>query len=145
MEQVKQLQAQNKKLVKEQLRSEATIEWFMERVEKLQWSSGPANPTWSSPAMPLGARLPSHNRMGGHALLPLASDSTTHPMATPEGSAKPPVQTAFGGRTPGLNAATTPTPTELTPQRSASLAAPPPQKQEEDMDSEPKAGLESQQ
>ncbi len=65
--------------------------------------------------------------------------------ATPNGQFVPPTLTPMRNNTPGPRGNDTPTLPQLTPQSSASLPAPPRQDQEEDMDSEPQQGPESQQ
>ncbi len=68
-------------------------------------------------------------------------------VTTPEGQSMPPTLTPMRGNTPGLRGTDTPTLPRLTPQASASLAAPPRQEldREEDMDSESHKRPESQQ
>ncbi len=83
--------------------------------------------------------------MGGHIRLPTTSDSTLVLAATPDGQSMPPMLTPMRNITPGPRGTGTPTLPWLMPQPSTSLAAPPRQGQEEDMDSEPQKGPESQQ
>ncbi len=66
-------------------------------------------------------------------------------MATPDSRSTPPVLTPVGGLTPQPYTTATPTLPRLTPQPSASRAAPPPQDKDEDMDSEIQKGPGSQQ
>ncbi len=83
--------------------------------------------------------------MGGH--VPLSTPPGPSPVLTvmPNGQLVPPMLTPMKDATPGLHGVGTLTLLRLTPQPSASLAAPPSQDQEENMDSEPQGGPESQQ
>ncbi len=85
--------------------------------------------------------------MGGHIRLPIVSDPALLLMTTPEGRSLPPTLTPVRNYTPGPHGTDTPTLPRLTPQASASIAAPPRQEpgREEDMDSGPQPGPESQQ
>ncbi len=75
------------------------------------------------------------------------SDPSTLLATTPEGHAMPPALTPVRGNTTRPLGTDTPTLPRLTPQPSASLAVPPRPEpdQEEDMDSTPRKGPESQQ
>ncbi len=73
------------------------------------------------------------------------SDSSLMLAATPDGQSVPPTLTPMRHTTPGPHGTGTPTLPRLTPQPSASLAAPPQPDREKDMDSEPQEGPESQQ
>ncbi len=66
-------------------------------------------------------------------------------MDTPNSHSKPPVLTPVGCLPLQPSLGGTPMLPRFMPQPSASLATPPPRDQEEDMDSEPQDGLESQQ
>ncbi len=85
--------------------------------------------------------------MGGHVRSPLMSDPSALLTATPEGQAMPSALTPERSNTPRPLGTDTPTLPRLTPQTSASLAAPPRQEadREEDMDSESQQGPKSQQ
>ncbi len=91
--------------------------------------------------------LPTHQEMGGHIRRPLVSDPSILLVATPEGKAMPPALTPVRSNTPRPLGTDTPTLPRLTPQPSASLAAPPRQEpnREEEMDSKPQQGPEFQQ
>ncbi len=112
------------------------------RNAELQPMSKTATAAQSSPTTSLEVQLPSHQDMGGHVRFPTALGPNPPSMATPDSLPRPPVLTPIRGLSPGPNAVGTPTLPELTPQRSASLAALPSPGQEEDMDSEPQKGSE---
>ncbi len=146
-DQVKKLQATNQRQTDDLAQANFTIDVCREQLEKLMQATQPAGPMSQAPATPSGSRLPMHREMGGHVQLPTTLDSSLVLAATPDGQSVPPTLTPMRNITPGPRGTGTGTPTlpRLTSQPSASLAAPPRQSQEEDMDSEPQEGPESQQ
>ncbi len=122
-----------------------TIDVCREQLEKLKQATQPAGPTSQAPPTPSGSHLPTHQDMGGHIQLSSASNSSHMLTATPDGQSVPPMLTPMRNNTPGLRGTGTPALPRLMPQPSASLAAPPRPDREEDMDSEPQPGPESQQ
>ncbi len=146
-DQVKKLQAANQQQTKDLVRANFTIDIFREQIEKLKQTAQPAGPTSQAPATPSGSHLPTHQEMGRHVRLPIISDPSLLLAATPDGQSVPPTLTPIRNTTPGPCGTGTPTLPRLSPQASASLAAPSRQEpdQEEDMDSEPQQGPESQQ
>ncbi len=130
-----ELQAANQQRTKDLIQANFTIDIFQEQIEKLKQTT------------PSGNRLPTHHEIGGHVRRPVMSDPSILLTATPEGQPMPLTLTPMRDNTPGPRGTDTPTLPRLTPQASASLAAPPRQEpdREEDMDSEPQQGPESQQ
>ena len=124
-----------------------TIDLFQEQIRRLKQAAQPASPASQAFAAPSGGCLPTHQETGGHVRRPLVSDPSTLLTATPKGQSMPPALTPMRGNTSGPLGTDTPTLPRLTPQASASLTAPPRHEQdrEEDMDSEPPHGPESQQ
>ncbi len=143
IEQVKQLQAINRQQAKEFMHANLTVNMCMEKMVGLKQAPQCDNIAPSTPAMPSGTQLPTHQEMGGHVRLPTTSGSFPSPMGTPDSLSVPPVLTPMGSSTPRLRDASIPMLPHLMPQPSASRAALPPLDQEEAMDSEPQAGSES--
>ncbi len=146
-DQVKGLQTAYQQKLDELARANYTIDIFREQIESLRQ---PAQLTSTPPrasVTPSGSHLPTHEEMGGHIRLPIVSDPALLLMTTPEGRSVLPTLTPVRNYTPGPHGTDTPTLSWLTPQTSASIAAPPRQEpdREEDMDSEPQPGPESQQ
>ncbi len=146
-DQVAELQTANQQQTKELIWANYTIDIFQEQIEKLKQTAQPTGPASQASVMPSGSRLPTHHEMGGHVRCPVGSDPSTLLTATPEGHSMLPTLTPVRDNTPGPRGTGTPTLPRLTPQASANLAVPPRQDpdQEEEMDSEPQPGPESQQ
>ena len=146
-EQLKELRAAYQQKTADLIWANGTIDIFQEQIRLLRQAAQPASPAAQTPATPMGGGLPTHQEMGGHIRLPLVSDPSTLLATTPEGRTMPPTLTPVRNSTPGPLGTDTPELPQLTPQPSASLAAPPRQglDQEETMDSEPQLGPESQQ
>ncbi len=146
-EQLKELRATYQQKIEDLVRANVTIDIFQEQIRLLRQAAQPASPAAQTLATPTGGGLPTHWEMGGHIRLPLVSDPSTLLATTPEGRTMPPTLTPVRNNTPGLLGTDTPVLPRLTPQPSASLAAPPRREldQEETMDSEPQPGPESQQ
>ncbi len=144
---MKELQAANQQKTKDLTRANYTIDIFREQIENLKQTNQSAGPVPQAFVTPSGSRLPTHHEMGGHVRRPIVSDPSILLTATPEGQPMPPTLTPMRDNTPGPRATGTPTLPQLTPQASASLATPPCQEpdREEDMDSKPQQGPESQQ
>ncbi len=145
-DQVPALQAANQQQTKDLLRANFTIDIFREQIEKLKQTAQPTDSTSPGPATPSGSHLPTHQEMGGHVQLPIVSDPALMLTATPEGRSVTPTLTPIRGNTSGPRGTDTPILPRLTPQASASLAAPLRQEpdREEDRHSEPQQGPESQ-
>ncbi len=144
-DQVQQLQVTNQRQADDLARANFTIEVCREQLEKLKQATQSAGLMPQATATPSGNRLPTYQEMGGHVRLSTVSGTSPVPTATASGLSMPPTLTPVWGTTPGPQDAGTPTLPRLTPQPSTSLAATPPQQQEEEMDSEPQKGPESQQ
>ena len=146
-EQLKELRAAYQQKTEDLLRANCTIDIFQEQIRQLKQTAQIVSPASQAIVTPTGSSLPSHREMGGHIRRPLVSDPSTLLATTPEGRAVPPILTPVRNSTPGPLGTDTPVLPQLTPQPSASLAAPPRQglDQEETMDSEPQLGPESQQ
>ncbi len=144
---MKELQAACQQKTKDLTRANYTIDIFREQIKNLRQTAQPTGTSSRVPAMPSGSHLPTHQEMGGHVQLPIMSDPALMLPAMPEGQFALPTLTPIRNNTPGPHGTDTPTLPRLTPQASASLAAPPHQEpdREEDMDSEPQQGPESQQ
>ncbi len=142
---MKELLAANQQQTKDLTRANFTIDIFREQIEKMKQTAQPACPVSQTLATPSGSRLPTHHEMGCHVRLPIVSEPSLLLAATPEGQSVPPTMTPMRDNTPGPRSTGTPTLPRLTPQASASLAAPPQQEpdREEDMNSEPQQGPES--
>ncbi len=141
-DQLKELRATYQRKTEDLVRANGTIDIFQEQIRLLKQTTQPASPAAQTLATPTGSRLPTHREMGGHIRLPLATDPSTLLATTPEGRTMPPTLTPVRNNTPGQPGADTPVLPRLTPQPSASLAAPPHRglDQEETMDSEPQPG-----
>ena len=146
-EQVKELQAAYQQKTEDLIQANVTIDIFQEQIKHLRQTAQPVTPASQAFATPGGRGPPLHQEMGGHVRRPLISDPSTLRATTPEGHAVLPALTLLRGNTPRLLGTDTPTLPRLTPQPSASLAAPPRADpgQEETMDSEPQPGPGSQQ
>ena len=145
-EQLKELRAAYQRQTADLLRANGTIDIFQEQIRLLRQAAPPASPAAQTLTTPTGSGLPMHQEMGGHIRRPLVSDSAVLLATTPEGHTMPPTLTPVRNHTPGPLGTGTPVLPRLTPQPSASLAAPPHQEldREETMDSEPQPGPESQ-
>ncbi len=146
-DQVKELQADYQQKTEELIRTNGTIDIFQEQIKHLRQTAQLVNPERQAFATPTGSGPPTHQEMGGHVRRPLVSDPSTLLATTPEGHAMPPDLTPVRGNTPRPLGTDTPTLPRLTPQLSASLAVPPcPEPdREENIDSTPQKGPESQQ
>ncbi len=144
---VKELQAAYQQKTEDLIRANGTIDIFQEQIKNLRRTAQPRGTSSLAPATQSGSHLPTHQEMGGHVRLPIVSDPDFMLPATPEGQSMPPTLTPMRNNTPGPRGMDTPTLPQLTPQASASLAAPPRLEpyQEEAMDSEPQRGPESKQ
>ncbi len=142
-EQLKELRTAYQQKTQDLARANGTIDIFQEQIRLLRQAAQPAQILTT----PTGGRLPTHQEMGGHPRLPLVSDPSILLATTPEGRAVPPTLTPVRNNTPGPLGTGTPVLPRLTPQPSASLAAPPHREfdREEKMDSEHQPGPESQQ
>ncbi len=145
--QLKELWAAYQQKTEDLVRANGTIDIFQEQIRLLRQAAQPASSVVQAFATPTGGSLPTHWEMGSHIRRPLVSDPSTMLTTTPEGRTLPPTLTLVRNDTPGLLNTDTPVLPRLTPQPSASLAAPPNREpdQEETMDSEPHLGPESQQ
>ncbi len=146
-DQVKELQAAYQQKTEDLTRANCTIDIFQEQIKHLRHAVQPVSPASQAFVTPTGGGLPTHREMGGHIRRPLVSDPSALLATTPEGHAVPPALTPVRSNTPRPLGTDTPTLPQLTPQPSASLAAPPRPEpdREEDMDSTPQKGPESQQ
>ena len=146
-DQLKELRAVCQQKTEDLVRANGTTDIFQEQIRLLKQTTQPASSVAQTLATPTGSRLPTHQEMGGHIRRPLVSDPSTLLATTPEGRAVPPILTPVRNSTPGPLGTYTPVLPRLTPQPSASLAAPPCQEldREETMDSEPQRGPDSQQ
>ncbi len=144
-DQVKQLQATNQRQADDLAQANFTIDICREQLEKLKQATRPTGPTSQAPATPSGSQLPTHQGMGGHVRLSAASGHSPLMSDTPDGQSMPPTLTPMKNTTSGPCSTDIPALPHLTPQPLASLAAPPRQDQEEEMDSQPQGGPESQQ
>ena len=144
--QVKELQAAYQQKTEDLIRANGTINIFQEQIKHLRQAAQPVNPASQAFVTPTGGGPPTHQEMAGHVRRPLVSDPSTLLATTPEGHTMPPALTPVRGNTPRPLGKDIPTP-RLTPQPSASLAVPPRPEpdREEDMDSVPQQGPESQQ
>ena len=144
-EQVKQLQAVNKQQADDLAHANFTIDVCREQLVNLRQTPQSTSSMPQTPATLLGTQLPTHQEMGGYVRLPTASGPCPLSVAMPDSLSVPTSLTPMRDADPRLSDAGTPTLPRLTPQPSASHAAPPPQDQEEDIDSEPQEGPESRQ
>ncbi len=146
-DQVKELQATYQQKTEDLIRANGTIDIFQDQIKHLRQTAQPMNPAPQAFVTPGGSGPPTHQEMGGHVRRPLVSDPSTLLATTPDGHAMPPALTPLRGNTPRPLGTDTPTLPRLTPQPSASLAVPPRPEpdREEDMDSTPRKGPESQQ
>ncbi len=144
---MKELQAAYQQRTEDLIRANGTINIFQEQIKHLRQTAQPVSPASQAFVTPMGGGPPTHQEMGGHVRRPLMSDPSTLLATTPEGHAMPPVLTPVRGNAPRPLGPDTPTLPRLTPQPSASLAAPPRLEldREEEMDSVPQQGPESQQ
>ncbi len=144
-DQVKGLQAAYQQKLDDLTRANYTIDIFQEQIESLRRTAQPAGTSSRAPVTPSEGHPPTHEEMGGHVRLHIVSDPALMLLATPECQSMPSTLTPVRNNTPGLHGTDTPTLPRLMPQASASLAAPPRQEldQEVDMDSEPQQGPES--
>ncbi len=146
-DQVKELQAAYQQKTDDLIRANCTIDIFQEQIKHLRQTAQPTNPASQAFVTPGGSSRPSHQEMGGHVRRALVLDPSTLLATTPEGHAMPPALTPVRGNTQRLLGTDTPTLPRLMAQPSASLAVPPRPEpdREEDMDSMPQPGPESQQ
>ena len=144
---VKELQAAYHQQTENLIWANGTINIFQEQIKHLRQTAQPVNPASQVFTAPRGSGPPTHQEMGGYVQRPLVSDPSTLMATTPEGHAMPPGLTPVRGNTPRPLGTDTPTLPRLTSQPSASLAVPPRPEpdREEDMDSVPQKGPESQQ
>ncbi len=144
---VKELQAAYQQKTEDLIWANGTINIFQEQIKHLRQTAHPVSPASQAFVTPTGGGPPMHKEMGGHVRRPLVSDPATLLATTPEGHAMPPTLTLVRGNTPRSLGTDTPTLPGLMPQPSASLAVPPRPEpdQEEEMDSVPQQGPESQQ
>ncbi len=145
--QVKQLQAAYQQKTEDLIRANGTIDIFQEQIKYLRQTAQLVGPASQAFVTPTGGGLPTHREIGGHVRRPLVSDPSSLLATTPEGHNMPPALTPVRSNTPRPLGPDTPTLPRLTPQPSASLAVPPGPEphREEDMDSTPPKGPESQQ
>ncbi len=122
-----------------------TIDVYMEKIVDLKQASQSASSVQPASAAPSGTQLPTHQEMGGHVRLPTASALFPLSMAKSDSRTTPPVLTPVKGLAHRPSDTGTPTLPRLMPQPSASLAAPPLPDKEEEMESDPQEGPESQQ
>ncbi len=146
-DQVKGLQTAYQQKLDELARANYTIDFFREQIKSLRRPAQPTSTPSRASITLSGSHLPTHEEMGGHIRLPVVSDPALLLTTTPEGQSMPPTLTPVRNYTPGPHGTATPTLPQLTSQASASVAAPPHQEpgREEEMDSEPQPGPESQQ
>ncbi len=141
-EQLKELRAAYQQKTQDLIRANGTIDIFQEQIRLLRQAVQPASPAASTLA------TPAHASGNGRPSATAPGVRPVHPAGHhPEGRAVPPTLTPVRNNTPGLLGTETPVLPRLTPQPSASLAAPPHREldREETMDSEPQPGPESQQ
>ncbi len=125
-EQVKQLQALNKRQTGELARDNFTIDVCRDRITSLQQASQSTSSTLPSPTALSGVQPSIYQERSGQARLPTTSGSFPSSMATPDNLSAPPMLTPIRGSAPGPSDTGTLTLPRLTPKPSTSRAAPTP-------------------